>query len=466
MNKITTKFQYILSLLLSLYTVIFLWWFFGWGIYSLWLNASIFWFWFFILFLLTIENKIEFVKKNIFWIFPYLIIILSYAIYEIPFLKSVNLWLLPLMTLFFFGYSKIWIINHQEWSFFMIKKIIFRKIHIKKNINIITENINSWDDKKNILYKKIITWIGVFMFINIFIISLLMWADSNFKKLIWNIWELINLVNIIKIAIAGLLTLIFISLSKLWEKENIIESIQQNKTIDSIIWWIILWGTLFTYILFIFVQLDTLFHSNWLDSVQNIANLAKTWFWQLFFISIINIIFFFIYYKKTNNFVQKLLGIFIFASVIILLSAVHKMFLYTHLYGLSYEKFFASFTILYFGILFLIMIWFIVLNKKNDILKTSCILALWMYSSIHILPTEAFIFKINTNILQSQDTKIQKYQSHMLSVDILHEVNQIRWKKIFIDENWQEWSDKKIKNSLKKPWYEKNIQDIKISLQK
>ena len=102
------------------------------------------------------------------------------------------------------------------------------------------------------------------------------------------------------------------------------------------------------------------------------------------------------------------------------------MFSYISVYGLSYEKFFSSYTIIFFGILFVFMIGLILFNKKNDILKSTIITALWMYSFLHILPTEAFIFQINSKILQQQDSKIQKYQSHMLSIDILNDVNQIR----------------------------------------
>ena len=213
--------------------------------------------------------------------------------------------------------------------------------------------------------------------------------------------------------------------------------------------------------MFIVIQIDTLFFQSNIDVIE-IASLAKNGFWQLFLVSLINIVFFFVYYKKTHNYIQKLLWIFVFTSLIILFSAAERMYTYTSAYGLSYEKFFASYTIIYFAILFILMMWLITFKKKNDILKTTLVLALWMYSAIHILPMETFIFKVNTHILQQEGSKIQKYQSHMLSLDILNNVDKIKDNNLYRDESWKEWTDKKIKKSLKKKWYEKNLQDFKI----
>jgi hypothetical protein len=108
--------------------------------------------------------------------------------------------------------------------------------------------------------------------------------------------------------------------------------------------------------MFIGVQLENLFTSNLPTAVEEVASLVKNGFWQLFIISIFNILFFFIYYKRTNSLIQKILIAFILASVVLLISAGNKMFLYVYDYGFSYEKFFASYTVLYFGVLFVAMI--------------------------------------------------------------------------------------------------------------
>jgi hypothetical protein len=58
--------------------------------------------------------------------------------------------------------------------------------------------------------------------------------------------------------------------------------------------------------MFIIIQIDTLFLQSNIDVIE-IASLAKNGFWQLFLVSLINIVFFFVYYKKTHNYIQKLL---------------------------------------------------------------------------------------------------------------------------------------------------------------
>ena len=471
MNTSIIKSQYILSAVIALFSVIFLWWFFWSWVDALWINIAIFGVLFFGLFLVGIKDKVLFLKENLFWVVPFFVIIFSYSLYEIPLLKSINIFLLPIITLFFFGYAKLKKSSGIEWSFMLIKTIFNRKVFLEKNAQTLINNIHAWDDQKKILLKKIFRGIGIFLAINIFIIWLLISADSNFWAFMWNSWNIVSVWNILKIFIALFLFILFVSFAELWRRPSDTYMSDSKKNMDSVIWWIVLWGTLCIYILFIAVQIDSLFYIDvatiievpqGVAKVQEIAGLAKSVFWQLFLISIINIVFFFVYYKKTTPLVQKILCAFIFASVIILFSAALRMYNYTSVYGLSYEKFFASYTIVYFAMLFLIMIWYIVSNKRRDILKASIMIALWMYAGLHVIPSEVLIFKVNAHILQQEDSKIQKYQSHMLSIDILQSVLKLEWKDIYTEESWQEWIDKKIAQSTKKYWYEKNIQDFRV----
>ena len=136
------------------------------------------------------------------------------------------------------------------------------------------------------------------------------------------------------------------------------------------------------------------------------------------------------------------------------------MYLYVYDYGFSYEKFFASYTVLFFAILFVIMLIFSMSKKYLDIFKTSILLALWMYSFLCIFPTEKIIFKMNLNISQRADSKIQKYQSHMLSSDIMKSVESIQSEDIFLEESWDQWIDNREKEIEEKRWYEKNLSNF------
>lgn len=72
------------------------------------------------------------------------------------------------------------------------------------------------------------------------------------------------------------------------------------------------------------------------------------------------------------------------------------------------------------------MTYLVLRKKENDILKTSLFLALWMYAALCIFPVEKTIFQINTKISQRQVTKMQVYQSHILSIDILDAVEKLK----------------------------------------
>jgi len=136
------------------------------------------------------------------------------------------------------------------------------------------------------------------------------------------------------------------------------------------------------------------------------------------------------------------------------------MYLYVSTYGLSYEKFFASYTVLYFSILFALMLFFIWRKQESDILKISLLLALWMYGILCIFPVEKTIFQINTEISQKVDTKIQRYQSHILSADILDSVEKMKGTKLYRDQDWELWVEKIITEENEKKWYEKNISNL------
>ena len=78
-------------------------------------------------------------------------------------------------------------------------------------------------------------------------------------------------------------------------------------------------------------------------------------------------------------------------------------------------------------------------KRRIDILKIASILALWMYAFINILPTESFIFQVNTVISLTPNTHIQRYQSHILSIDILPDVLELKGNEMYVQQDWEEW---------------------------
>lgn len=463
-NKLN-KFQIFLSVLISLFFVIFIWWFFSKWIFALWFNVTVFWLLLFWLLLSWIKEKQYFCIKNFYWIIPLLFIILSFSIYENVFIKFINVFILPFLFIFFSFLSISKIDWSKSWNILLIiKGILGIEISPKKVSWEVLDVFDYWIDNKIIL-KKVWKWLLIFAILNLFIVSLLSKADSNFSS---KVSVILDWLSIKKILMFSFLFILLISIKLFWQKEHILKNEESTKTMDSIVSGIVLGWTLFIYLIFIYSQFENIFVDNLPSRVEDVADLVKSWFWQLFFVSIINIIFFFIYYGKTSKSVQNILVAFVFASIIILISAWVRMFLYVYDYWFSHEKFFASYTVLYFWILFILMIFFLFLKNKFDILKVSIVLALWMYAWLNAFPVEKIIFEVNLAITQRGDSHIQKYQSHMLSTDIFSSVKdlQFRDKNTFASQNWDEWLKNRVVeynySNKKREWYERNINNLLI----
>lgn len=310
-----------------------------------------------------------------------------------------------------------------------------------------------------LLWRKYLL-VGLLTIISPIIILLLVSADEKFESAMDSIWKNIDSTIILKIIFAFIILVWLTALKLSWNEKPVLKWSSEEKKIDSIISWIVLWWTLGIYFLFIYVQIDSILTNELPSNVNDVADLVKNWFWQLFYISIINIVFFFVYYRKTSSLVQKMLIAFIIASIIILVSAWNRMFMYIGNYWFSYEKFTASYTVIYFWILFLIMISILFLKKKADILKIWMVLALWMYSLLNVFPMDIAIFKTNLAVSEKENSKITKYDSHMLSMDVMGAVEKIKWTNIYEEQSWREWMVESLREINCKKWYEKNIHNF------
>ena len=129
------------------------------------------------------------------------------------------------------------------------------------------------------------------------------------------------------------------------------------------------------------------------------------------------------------------------------------MGLYVALYGLSYEKFFASYTVIFSFLLFLYLIFSSFSLNKRDVFKFLMISALWFYSVATVLPVEKII--LNTNIILSErpNSRVELTQLDMLSSDVLKQVD----RDFDHSDEWQEWIDLRKKQMEDRKWYETNL---------
>jgi len=457
--------------LISLFYVVFLWGFWHKGVDALGFNATVFGLLALSVFLFADKERKTVCKNNLFWLIPILFMVLSFSMFENPFLKSITILLLPILFALFFNYSVLEKNTKHRWNLFFISEITNRILQffstIGRSLYSFYKIILPGDGKKKAVIRK--TLIGVLLFFLIAIIvviPLLSAADPAFqeytKHFMYWFENLISWVFIRKFIFFVLLSVFILSSFLAWTKKFHFKTEESTFKMDDIISGIVIGGILLLYLLFIALQIGHL----WVDQLpvvfEKTESLVKSGFWQLLTLSVLNIIFFFIYYRNTKPFVQKILVAFTFASLLLLLSAGQRMFLYVFYYGFSYEKFFASYTVLYCVLLFIWLITSLFRKKKADIVKFVVILFLWMYSIMTIFPVEQVIFKTNIALAERKNTRIYLYELRMLSSDVFPIVEEYLEMGVLNKEKWREWVEEEKGRVENKMWYERNVSVLRL----
>src|SRR3989338_10984838 len=101
---------------LALFWVIFLWNFWARGIYALGLNASVFLLLFFALFIWVLYRQEHYAKADLVWIIPIGLIVLSYALYDNPFLKMISLLVWPATFIIFYNQAYLPDKQTKNWD--------------------------------------------------------------------------------------------------------------------------------------------------------------------------------------------------------------------------------------------------------------------------------------------------------------------------------------------------------------
>ena len=167
--------------------------------------------------------------------------------------------------------------------------------------------------------------------------------------------------------------------------------------------------------------------------------------------------------------------VFSAASLLLLVSAGYRMGLYVTYYGLSYEKFFASYTVVYSAILFIWLIGQLFKKTRANILKFAVFLFLWMYAVAAILPVEQFILRANVTLASMAESRVRLWELSMLSQDVLFLVKEYEQQGLLKrdsgnsdlekddqtkSDDWQPWMEKREREIFDKVWYERNFMNM------
>jgi len=472
-----------LSSVLAIFWVIFLWNFWSKGVYALGINAAIFWLLLLGLFILVLRKSSGHLRHDLYWIVPISLIMFSYALYDNPFLKLVSLLVLPVTLGIFYNHAFLLDKNNRLWNFTFVSKTVARFFsffaEIGQTAKLYLSLVVPADKTKERVILRAVLGLILFLIIAFTIfIPLLSSADPIFASKVQGIYDwflkIISLSIVYKLLVFVFLSLLIFSVLTAWskifdykEKEGV------DKNIDPIVSGIVLGGILVLYLLFLWVQISHLWVGALPFDFKETENLVKSGFWQLFFLTAINILIYFFTYKKTLPLVQRVLTAFTMASLFLLVSAGYRMGLYVTYYGFSYEKFFASYTVIYCAILFVWLISRLFIAKRSNIVKFLLVLFLWMYALLSVFPIEQFILRANVALTSLKESRIRLFELTMLSPDVLGLVKEYQASNLLQEQrsylslengepvnekfDWNPWIKRQEEIVSNKLWYEKNL---------
>lgn len=460
----------------ALFWVLFLWGFWQKDVYALGINAFVYLAGTTALFLWTMRQKGIVLKEHLFWIIPLNLIAISFALYDNPFLKTVSVFLYPVLFAVFYNYSFLSEKLKVFWDATFIGKMFVRLFGIfgwmYESFCLHADILNASSEKRSTL-KRVLLGLVIFLVIaSVIIIPLLSSADLVFaaSMRVVTAWltKFISPTVVYKLVFWAFLSVGTVAGVLAWSKSFVIvEKTVEEKRIDPLVTGIVLTGILALYFFFLLLQIQQLWIGQLPFTFAQTEQLVKSGFWQLLFLSVINIGIYFLLYRKTIPVVQKILGVFVVSSLLLVFSAAHRVWLYVTNYGLSYEKFFASYTVVFCVILFVWLLTRLCVSRRSDVCKFLVVLFLWMYAGLTIFPVEQFVFRANVALLQKKDSRIRLYELSMLSPDVLTLVKSYQQDGKLIEKNaptapfdWGKWirvQDERVKS---KAWYEKNLMNI------
>lgn len=486
-----TKF----SIILAAYAVLALWNFWSRGVYALGVNHSIFLLG--LLFMLVkglgLNGRDWRDEKS--WLAPAFLIALSYALFENPFLKVVSLLAFPaaigVFTLLGFK-QHAWRIADTIGTVLILPfiSLLNLKTAIASQFKFLDCSYALCIRRDSAVFRVVVAIICSIALLGIVVLPLLGQADPIFAARIeWAyvhiltpLYQLLPQSMLQRLALFCIAAPLILSMTLGFTKKMSEQGSSECRALDPILTGIVLLSVLLVYLLFLYVQLERI----WIDTLpldfKTTEQLVKTGFWQLMFLTVLNIVCIVGVLGRTHRFVQRLLAVFCLTSLLLLVSAAQRMYLYVTIYGLSYEKFFASYAVIYCALSFALLIALFFVSKKLNVVKILLLLMLWMYALVCVFPVERFVFTLNVGLALREDSRIKLDELRMFSADIApllnmkltpisisacDELSQAQRDKSFYDcvggnsaQLWQNWVHKVSNRQQAKEWYEHTVSSI------
>lgn len=448
------------------------WSFWTQGVYSLGFNTTFIWLLVFAFFCKTCEIEIQ---RSWSWLTPLCLIAISYSLFENPWLNVVNLGVLPVAAWLLFSNSHF--VNHADYywnghSMALFVERVFRPIlFVDKAITAPLEQpLRTENFSRSSLLSRSFIGILILLPLAIVVLVLLATVDASFERLVLDsvewLFQQTNWIVLLKMVLTLIGGVVLLVCVLAWKSPAMYEPEISQRTIDDLIAGIVLGGILIIYVLFLSLQVNRLVVGQLPLDYGRAEHLVKSGFWQLCFISVINVLCFLVFYRTTGKSIQLLLGFFVAASGLLMVSAAWRMALYVFTFGLSYEKFFASYTVVFALGIFTYLLFIGCLRRRRNVGRFLMFSALWAYALTTVSPIEKTIFYTNLHFSQYTSSRILPIQLSQLSLDILDSVKinmipSLENKMDYLKQQdlvlWQDWIEKQEFDRCARPWYQTNM---------
>ena len=367
-----------------------------------------------LLFMIYIFKKNKIIKNNkgLLFTIPIVLLSASYLVYDNIFFKIFNIIIIPLLFMLMYLYTIKESSTIKNLFTNIIKLIFLPFSHIGKLFKAISLKIENTFKKSNISKSKILSVLIVIPVI-IIILALLSSADMIFNNIFNNFFDILKKFSIdnflgrlitmfiLFIYLGSTISYLLFGFSK-EEDRNIKEHKIENFTIK-----LLLTSLNIIYIFFDFIQIRSLIFHQGLTNI-NYAEYARSGFFQLMFISVINIVIILLS-KKSNKETRynKAMGIImILLTFVIIISSFLRMYMYESAYGYTLLRLLVYVSLITETILLIPTLVYI-LNPKINILNYYVIITTIAYTTLSLSPVDYFIAKNNILNLNFHDLKNQ-----------------------------------------------------------
>ncbi len=408
-----------------------------------------------------------------FFVISSIILSITYAVFTNEFFRVLNIIVVPISL-----FSGFLLLTYDNIPFKLatfitafLELIVGKSIENTSKLSVeVKERFGNSDKENRSRYSKnILKGILISIPLVIVLLMLLSGADEVFSYYLSNIWEYINIENvfdfIFRVIVAVVVMFLVyglnytLSATKVKKVNN--KSLKRTFNATTII--TVLVSIILVYLVFTKIQVSYLYLNKELPAGVSFSEYARSGFFQLVFLVVINLIMIISIKLKTivnasraNNILNTIYSIITVLTINMGIAAIYKMNLYIGEFGYTRLRVLVqAFTVfLCISLFFLLLfIW-----REKNLFKPIAIVAMAIYLALNYVNIDNFIAKENIKLINQRE-EIDLWYISTLSLDAKNAIDEGRKNGLISSEYYNSWANKRV---APKHWYEYNYFNNKV----